>query len=103
MMIQFQISAVQYIHMKYRYHTVSPNVPALMAIPVDLNAKISVKRAIVTTGPLEDRTTTFTVTAEDDTTVNVYSVIFSEEKPDEFVQPFAADPIITDLLHMRVC
>jgi hypothetical protein len=53
------------------------------------------------TGPLQDRTTTFTVTAEDGTTVVIYSVIFSEEMPDEFIQPFKADPVITDLFHMR--
>ncbi|MEX2429238.1 MAG: hypothetical protein WD577_13405, partial [Bacteroidales bacterium] len=47
------------------------SVPALMAIPEELNAQISVKRAKVLAGPLQDRTTTFTVTAEDDTTVNV--------------------------------
>ncbi|MEX2428146.1 MAG: hypothetical protein WD577_07865, partial [Bacteroidales bacterium] len=47
------------------------SVPALSVIPEDLNAQISVNRATVLAGPLEDRTTTFTVTAEDDTTVNV--------------------------------
>jgi hypothetical protein len=78
------------------------NVPALTAFPVDPNAKISVERARVISGPLQDRTTTFTVTAEDDTTVLIYSVIFSEDIPDEFIQPFIADPIITDLFHMRV-
>jgi hypothetical protein len=78
------------------------NVPALTAFPVDLNAKISVERARVISGPLQDRTTTFTVTAEDDTTVLIYSVIFSEDIPDEFIQPFIAEPVISDLLHMRV-
>jgi hypothetical protein len=78
------------------------NVPALTAFPQDPNAKISVERARVINGPIQDRTTTFTVTAEDDTTVLTYAVIFSEDMPDEFVQPFIADPVITDLLHMRV-
>ena len=77
------------------------NVPALTAIPRDLNAQITVKRAKAINGPVQDRTTTFTVTDEDGTSVNVYSVILSEETPDEFIQPFSADPVITDLFHMR--
>jgi hypothetical protein len=72
------------------------NVPALMAMPDDLNARISVKRAKLIKGPLQDRTTTFTVTAEDGITVRYYSVIFSEKKKE-----FSSDPIITDLFHMR--
>lgn len=75
------------------------NVPSLMAIPENLNAEISIERATVISGPVEDRTTTFTVTA--DTTINIYSVIFSMEKPDELVQPFSADPVFTQLYHMR--
>jgi hypothetical protein len=72
------------------------NVPALMAIPEDLNARISVKRAKSIKGLVPDRTTTFTVTAEDGKTIKSYSVIFSEKKNE-----FSADPIITDLFHMR--
>jgi hypothetical protein len=93
-------SAVLTYALKVPYGT--ENVPALTAFPMDPNAKISVERARLINGPVQDRTTTFTVTAEDDTTVLIYSVVFSEDMPDEFVQPFTADPIFTDLIHMRV-
>jgi hypothetical protein len=72
------------------------NVPVLMAIPEEVNARIVVKRAKFITGPMKDRTTTFTVISEDGTTVKNYTVVFSEVKPE-----FSADPIITDLFHMR--
>ncbi|MCK4922924.1 MAG: hypothetical protein KAS71_17865, partial [Bacteroidales bacterium] len=74
-------------------------IPALKAISSNLNAKITEERATLITGTVEDRTSTFTVTAEDDSTVNVYTVTFIVEKPSELVQPFAPHPIISRLVY----
>ncbi|MCF8346861.1 MAG: T9SS type A sorting domain-containing protein [Bacteroidales bacterium] len=74
-------------------------IPALKAIPSNLNAKVKEERATLITGTLADRTSTFTVTAEDDTTINVYTVTFSVEKPSELVQPFTPHPIISRLIY----
>lgn len=73
-------------------------VPALDAIPQDLNAQISVNRAKTINGPVADRTTTIEVTAEDDTTVTEYTVVFNENIPEEKVQPFTPHPIFTELV-----
>jgi hypothetical protein len=70
-------------------------VPALKAAPEDQNAKISYKRATSLTGSVSDRTTVITVTATDDSTERVYSVMFEKEIPSVFVQPFNAEPIFT--------
>ena len=77
------------------------NVPALVPVPDDLNAEISVDRATRVRGAREDRTTTFTVTAEDDTTINNYSVVFVEEKPDIYKQPLVAEPFISEVYTSR--
>jgi len=74
------------------------NVPALVASPVDKNAKIEITRAIAIKGSVEDRTTTFTVTAEDDSTIVVYSILFKDEKLPENDQPFYADPYISQVV-----
>jgi hypothetical protein len=73
------------------------SIPALQVFPEDINAQISIKRATNLRGSMEDRTTLITVTAEDNKTIEKYSVLFEEEVPSIFVQPFSADPIITQL------
>lgn len=73
-------------------------IPALIATAANANASISVKRAKSLFGTLEDRTITFTVTAEDGSTENVYNIeLFKEKLPDQ-IQPFYADPIISELV-----
>ena len=87
---------------QYSYHVSlpygTPRIPALVAHPEDLNAHISVDRATAVNGTLEDRTTVFTVTAENDTTNRQYRVVFEEKLPLEKTQPFEAAPIITQLI-----
>jgi len=73
-------------------------VPALVAKPQSLNAKVEIKRAITLHGPVPDRTTTITVTAEDDTTINVYKVLFEKELLPANVQPFKADPFFSQFV-----
>jgi hypothetical protein len=71
-------------------------IPALVAKTEDLNATVDVQRATSLTGTKEGRTITFTVTAEDDTTVNVYTVELIKETSPDNIQPFAADPFISE-------
>lgn len=70
-------------------------IPALVAKPEDLNAKIDVDRASTLFGTLEDKTITFTVTAEDDTSINEYSVQVFQEKDASKLQPYMGDPFIS--------
>ncbi len=73
------------------------NIPALQFIPADLNAKVSVDRATNINGTVDMRTTTITVTAEDDSTVTNYKVLFIKEKPVSRIQLLKTDPIITQI------
>lgn len=74
------------------------NVPALVAIPTDMNAEVMIDRATSLTGGQEERTTIFTVTAEDGTTVKEYSVTFVLEKDWSKVQKFYGEPFISELI-----
>ncbi|MFC2087900.1 hypothetical protein ACFLSA_07060, partial [Bacteroidota bacterium] len=74
-------------------------VPPLVATPFDLNARVDVEHAKVVRGTAENRTTTFTVTATDDTTIMVYKVIFEEELPKSLVQPVAMEPVLTQVTY----
>ncbi len=74
-------------------------IPALVAKAQDLNSKIEIVRASNLSGTPEDRTVTFTVTAEDDTTVYTYKVELIKEKNPNNIQPFHADPIISEYVH----
>jgi len=62
------------------------SIPAFVAIPMDFNASVTQKRAVNLTGSLEDRSTVFTVTAEDDSTTKEYTVTFELEKLDMNIQ-----------------
>jgi hypothetical protein len=72
-------------------------VPALVPTTDDVNAKVDSDPAISLSGGLEDRTTTFTVTAEDGTTIMTYSVEFRLEQDPSTIQPFSPEPIISQL------
>jgi hypothetical protein len=71
-------------------------IPGLIAKTADLNARVEVKRASNLTGTADDRTITFTVTAEDDTTVFTYYVELIKEKSQADIQPFTPDPFISE-------
>ncbi|MBL7111933.1 MAG: T9SS type A sorting domain-containing protein [Bacteroidales bacterium] len=73
-------------------------VPALLASPEDMNATISVNRATSLTGGTEQRTTTFIVTAEDDSTVLEYKVLFVIDRPLELDQPYVGEPFISEMV-----
>ncbi len=72
-------------------------VPALAATKMDVNAKLEVKRAKNLAGGASDRTVNFIVTAEDDTTISNYSVVLSKEKNPENLQPYRAEPFISEV------
>ena len=74
-------------------------IPALQAKTEDLNAKVDVKRAANLTGTLEDRTITFTVTAEDDSVVNIYNIELIKEKNPANLQPYKADPFFSEYVY----
>jgi hypothetical protein len=73
----------------------SKNVPALLALPQDMNANVSMSRAVSVSGTLEDRTTVITVTAQDDSTQLEYTIIFELEKSLADLQPYMAEPIFS--------
>ncbi|MGE5395325.1 MAG: T9SS type A sorting domain-containing protein [Candidatus Saccharibacteria bacterium] len=70
-------------------------IPALAYTKQQLDSKVVVKRAKNTTGSVEDRTVTFTVTAENDTVISTYTVRFDKEKDPANVQPFIAEPFFS--------
>jgi hypothetical protein len=71
-------------------------IPALTANPADKNATVSVQRALNLKGDLSERTTVFTVTAEDGS-FSQYSVLFEKELLPGSLQPFYAEPLITQV------
>lgn len=73
-------------------------MPALVAKPQNENATVEVTRATSFTGTTENRTVTFTVTAESDTTVRVYTVLLEKEKLPQHIQPYQAEPIISEFI-----
>ena len=72
--------------------------PALIAKTEDINAKVAVDRIKNINGSLADRTLTFTVTAEDDTTKQNYSVELVKEKDRNKIQPYKADPFFSEIV-----
>jgi hypothetical protein len=73
-------------------------IPALVAKTQDLNSTVDVKRASSLSGSDEQKTIKFTVTAEDDTTMNTYNVKLEKEKSPDDIQPFEAEPFISELI-----
>jgi hypothetical protein len=71
-------------------------IPALVATKGNVNSTVEVTRAKNLTGTDQDRTISFTVTAEDDTTINKYNVVLSKELDPENLQPYHADPFISE-------
>ena len=73
-------------------------IPALVAKTENLNAKVSTKRANNLNGSIEDRTIVYTVTAEDDSVVNVYNIELIKEKSQANTQPYSAEPFLSELV-----
>ena len=74
-------------------------IPALVATKTDVNATVEVTRAKSLSGTEEDRTVSFKVTAEDDTTIYNYSVILNKELDPENLQPNFEEPFISEVSH----
>jgi hypothetical protein len=71
-------------------------LPALVSRTQNLNASVEVKRATTLEGSLEDRTTSFEVTAEDDSVKRVYNVELAKEKDPVNLQPYLAQPFVSE-------
>lgn len=70
-------------------------IPALIARPENTDTKIEVKRASSLFGSEEDKTIKFFTTAEDDTTLQTYSVKLEKEKDLSNVQPYEPEPFFS--------
>ncbi len=75
-------------------------IPSLVGKTNNLNARFEVNRAKSINGTVADRTTSFNVTAEDDTSTMVYNILLSKEKDPNNIQPFIAEPFISEYVHM---
>jgi hypothetical protein len=86
----------------YNYRVTVPldvdGIPALVAKTNNLNATVQVKRAASLYGTTEQRTISFMVTAEDDSVMNTYNVELIKEKNPANVQPFFAEPFLSEMV-----
>jgi hypothetical protein len=73
-------------------------MPALIATPRDHNARVQVQRASGYGGTPEERTVTFTVIAENGSTERVYTVLLEKEKLPGHIQPYKAEPLISEFV-----
>jgi hypothetical protein len=73
-------------------------IPGLVGKTADENASLTVQRATNLFGSTADRTVTFTVTAENDTTIKSYSVELVKQKADEDIQPWLGEPFISQFI-----
>jgi len=73
-------------------------IPGLIAKTADLNAQVEVVRASSLNGTTKNRTISFIVTAEDDTTINTYNVELIKERNPNDIQPFTPDPFISEIV-----
>lgn len=87
-----QTSYVVQIPMEY------DGIPGLVFTKRSLNSKVQVTRAKTLSGTPEDRTVTFKVTAEDDSTTMVYTVRFEKEKDPSKVQPWKGEPFFSQIV-----
>ncbi|MDX1283378.1 MAG: T9SS type A sorting domain-containing protein [Draconibacterium sp.] len=71
-------------------------IPALVAKTQDLNATIQINRASSLDGTIEQRTISYTVIAEDDTTISTYTIELAKEKNPINIQPYFAEPFISE-------
>ena len=84
----------------YNYRVTVPvdvdGIPALVAKTDDLNATVKVNRAASLYGTTAQRTISFIVTAEDDSVTNTYNIELVKEKNPADVQPYFADPFLSE-------
>jgi hypothetical protein len=73
-------------------------IPSLIAKTEDLNATVDVQRATSLSGSDAQKTVKFTVTAEDGTTVKVYNIKLEKEVAPDDIQPFEAEPFLSELI-----
>jgi hypothetical protein len=73
-------------------------IPALLPHLEQLNATVKVQRATSLEGTIADRTAKFVVTAQDDSVTNTYSVEMVKEKDPANLQPYHADPFLSELV-----
>jgi hypothetical protein len=75
------------------------DMPAFLAKTQDVNATLEVSRAVNLAGSPGDKTITFTSTAEDDTTVYVYTVMLDKMKDPMDIQPWpGVEPFISEFI-----
>ncbi len=74
-------------------------VPVLTCHTQDVNATVEIKPAKYLIGPPADRTYTFIVTAEDDTTVLEYTVLLKSTFLHEQVMPFLTEPLVSQWVY----
>lgn len=83
----------------YSYNVVIPmdvdGIPQLVATAENVDTRIQVKRAKSLAGSLLDRSLIFNTTAEDDTTLRTYTVVFSKDVDPANIQPWAGEPFIS--------
>ncbi|MFC2080016.1 T9SS type A sorting domain-containing protein [Bacteroidota bacterium] len=79
----------------------SRQIPALVATAKEVNASIVTERATNLSGSIEERTSTFIVTAEDEATTRTYKVTFSISGGGAFgiSQPYFAEPLFTRFVY----
>lgn len=86
----------------FNYKIEIPNdvegIPSLIAKTAALNSKIEVKRATSLDGSIDQRTLTFMVTAEDDTSNSTYVIEFVKQKSPGDIQPYNADPFLSQFV-----
>jgi hypothetical protein len=86
----------------YNYRITVPmdvdGIPALVAKTESLNAKVKVNRATSLYGTTAQRTISFIVTAEDDSVTNTYNVELVKEIDPSKLQPYNADPFLSELV-----
>jgi hypothetical protein len=75
------------------------SVPALQVTTQNPNAKVQMFPAEALDGTTAQRTTQIQITAQDDTTVVNYYVTFNKEKPSFLIQPWLAEPIISEIVY----
>jgi hypothetical protein len=87
---------------KFNYKVQIPwdvqGIPAFVVKTQDPDAKIVITRAATLAGTLDDRTIKYTITAEDDTSINTYSIQLEKEKDLTNVQPFSTEPFFSQFV-----
>ncbi|SHE33052.1 Por secretion system C-terminal sorting domain-containing protein [Mariniphaga anaerophila] len=73
-------------------------IPSLIAKAQELNTTVEVQGASSLSGSDAQKTVKYTVTAEDDTTVNVYNVKLEKEISPDDIQPFETEPFFSEVI-----